>query len=209
MASRELLRIIRAARAGTADAQLALGSHYLFGGDGLPRNLATALHWLDRAARQQRADAWTLIGMHIPHETAQLSADMPQLLIWYENAFEAGVMQAAVTLGRLLQTHGRSVDASWPARSARMLQQAARAGIADAQWLLAQQHDGNQNDAEAPSLAQSKDVGDTPLEWAVNAADAGILAARHALAERAWAVADYAAFLRWSLPMARALVGRS
>jgi TPR repeat protein len=52
MANREELAIIRGARAGRADSQLTLGRLYLFGSAGLPRSLPSALHWLDRAARQ-------------------------------------------------------------------------------------------------------------------------------------------------------------
>ena len=54
MANRDELLIIRAARAGHAVAQLALGKRYLFGGGGLPKSLSTALHWLERAAEQNQ-----------------------------------------------------------------------------------------------------------------------------------------------------------
>lgn len=201
MASRDVLRIIRAARAGDADAQLALGRHYLFGGEGLPQNMPTALHWLDRAARQQKAEAWMLIGSHIPFETARQVADVAQVLLWYEKAFEAGVMQAALSLARLVQTHERALDEAWLDKATRMLQQAAKAGIADAQWLLAQRHEGK-------PPASGKTAVAAPLEWAASAAESGVLAARYALAEHAWAAADYAAFLRWSLPLARELIAR-
>ena len=42
MANREELAIIRGARAGRAEAQLALGKLYLFGSAGLPKSLPTA-----------------------------------------------------------------------------------------------------------------------------------------------------------------------
>ena len=58
MASREDLAIIRNARAGQVTAQVALGQRYLFGGGGLPQSMATALHWLIRAARQNSEAAW-------------------------------------------------------------------------------------------------------------------------------------------------------
>ena len=200
MANREQLPTIRAARAGDPAAQLALGRHYLFGGGGLPKNIATALHWLDRAAHRQIADAWILIGRHVPFETARHVADAPQLLAWYEKALEAGVMQAGLTLAQLVLA----------------LQTAAQAGIADAQWLLAQQQERNGLRAAAPSkpVAANLPIKDksavaTSLEWTACAADAGILAARYAMAERAWAIADHAAFLRWSLPLARELAGRA
>lgn len=64
MANREALSIIRAARAGEAAAQLALGKLYLSGRAGLPLSLSTALHWLERAAQQGSAEACELIGVH-------------------------------------------------------------------------------------------------------------------------------------------------
>ncbi len=217
MANREQLPTIRAARAGDPAAQLALGRHYLFGGGGLPKNIATALHWLDRAAHRQIADAWILIGRHVPFETARHVADAPQLLAWYEKALEAGVMQAGLTLAQLVLALGdRLQDACWHDKAMLALQTAAQAGIADAQWLLAQQQERNGLRAAAPLKPvaanlpiKNKSAVATSLEWTACAADAGILAARYAMAERAWAIADHAAFLRWSLPLARELAGRA
>jgi TPR repeat protein len=60
--------MIRSARAGDAAAQSALGKLYLFGGVGLQKKFATALYWLDRAARQNEQQAWTSIGLHVPFE---------------------------------------------------------------------------------------------------------------------------------------------
>lgn len=77
MANRDELRIIRAARAGEAAAQLALGKLYLAGSTGLPCSLPTALHWLERAAQQGSAEARALIGVHAganPPGTAALPA---------------------------------------------------------------------------------------------------------------------------------------
>ncbi|HBZ04903.1 MAG TPA: hypothetical protein DEP03_00535, partial [Massilia sp.] len=71
MANREELAIIRGARAGRADAQLALGKRYLFGSAGLPQSLPTALHWLDRAAHQGCLESCQLIGNHVPLELAR------------------------------------------------------------------------------------------------------------------------------------------
>jgi TPR repeat protein len=46
------------------------------------------------------------------------------------------------------------------------------------------------------------------LEWATRAAQSGVLQAQYALADHAWAIADYPAFLRWALPLARRLADR-
>lgn len=101
MANREELAIIRGARAGEAACQLALGKLYLFGGPSLPCNVPTALHWLHRAALQQQAEAWMLIGRHIAFEYAQ--SNLPALLPWYQRASDAGVEQAGAVLAQWRQ----------------------------------------------------------------------------------------------------------
>ena len=209
MANRQQLRVIGAARAGDPAAQLTLGRHYLFGGDGLPQNFTTALHWLDRAARQQVDEAWVLIGTHIPFAIAQRAANMPQLATWYEKAFDAGVMQAGLVFAQIVQALDGA--ASMPAlqdKAMQALRAAAQAGIAEAQWMLAQRQERSIKETPAaPQAAKSKIA--ASMEWASSAADAGIVAARYALAERAWDTADYSTFLRWSLPLARDLARRS
>ncbi|KQQ32619.1 hypothetical protein ASF61_13805 [Duganella sp. Leaf126] len=99
MANRAELCVIRGARAGDPASQLALGKLYLFGGTGLPRNMPTALHWLDRAARQQQAEAWMLIGSHVPLEHARHCLN--EVLPWYQRAYAAGVEQAGLVLAQL------------------------------------------------------------------------------------------------------------
>ncbi|WP_374585371.1 hypothetical protein [Pseudoduganella sp.] len=99
MANREELVIIRGARSGDAAAQLALGKLYLFGGASLPQNVPTALHWLCRAAHQGVAEAWQLIGAHIPFEVAHAARD--QALPWYIRAAQDGGPEAARTLAQL------------------------------------------------------------------------------------------------------------
>lgn len=202
------MRIIRAARAGDKFAQLALGRHYLFGGGGLPQNFATALHWLDRAALQQVQDAWILIGTHISFDVAQRAAGLPRLLDWYDKAFDAGIMQAGLVLAQLVHAQtgpGTTATPSLRDKAARALQAAAQAGIADAQRLLAQQS----QETGTPSSAMERRAMAASPEPVGGKAETGFHAARRVLAERAWAIADYAAFLRWSLPHARDLVRRS
>jgi TPR repeat protein len=210
MANREELLIIRAARAGQASAQLTLGKRYLFGGAGLPQSLPTALYWLDRAAHQDEKDAWLLIGSHVPFETAQQAPQPFRLCVWYERAYDAGVAQAGLVLAKLVlaQVKG-AVSESMRNKALRALQTAAQAGIAEAQWLLAQ-HIGHptasDNDAALEAEASPRIDNDVMLEWATRAAQSGVMAARHALAEHAWASADYSDFVRWALPLARQLM---
>ena len=196
MASREELTMIRGARAGQAVAQLALGKRYLFGGDGLPQSTATALHWLDRAARQDCEEAWLLIGSHVPYEVVAQSDNRALLCRWYERAFDAGVVQAGLVFARLLLAQdGKPVDADLQRKAIAALEAAAQAGLSDAQWLL----------AELVSSAPSADavLDDDARKWAERAASGGVMPAQQALAEQAWEAGDSAAFLHWALPLAR------
>lgn len=221
MANREDLLIIRAARAGQAAAQLTLGKRYLFGGAGLPKSLPTALYWLDRAAHQDEKDAWLLIGSHVPFETAQQAPQPSRLCVWYERAYEAGIAQAGLVLAKLVlaQVKG-AVSESMRNKALRALQAAAHAGIAEAQWLLAQhvRQPGADASSGVPvrtreqavmdSEASSRIDNDVMLEWATRAAHSGVTEARNALADHAWATGDYQGFVRWALPLARQLAAR-
>jgi TPR repeat protein len=130
MANREELGIIRGARAGDADCQLALGKLYLFGGAGLPLNMPTALHWLCRAAQQGRDEAWRLIGHHIPSEIA--AHRLPEVLCWYERASEAGIEQAGQVLAQLVQQPPLVPPVTPPAHAMRTLRAAPPRGPAPA-----------------------------------------------------------------------------
>src|SRR5450830_855618 len=165
MASREDLAIIRAARAGQSEAQLALGRRYLFGGNGLPQSFATALHWLDRAARQGSADAWCLIGEHIPYDVVAQAPKPLDYVLWYERAFDGGLKAAGLAFARLVLAQQAQPDAqAMLGKALKVLEAEAHAGTAEAQWLLAQQQAGQQiaGAAQAASGAllrqQARDV---------------------------------------------------
>lgn len=236
MANREELVIIRGARAGQVGAQLALGQRYLFGGGGLPQNMTTALHWLDRAARQHASEAWMLIGRHIPYALVARTARPAEYCVWFERAFDAGELQAGLVFAQLVLQQApplplAAAEAALRRKALRALEAAAHAGIAEAQWLLAQQAgviDGALSEPQAAALAtQPHDVSDasamsgmpaTPealrlqqsatLAWASRAADSGVMPAQLVLAGLAWDAQDGAAFLRRALPLARELVQR-
>lgn len=213
MANRSELSLIRAARAGQASAQLMLGKRYLFGGAGLPKNMATALYWLDRAAHQDEKDAWLLIGRHVPFETARQALQPSRLYVWYERAFDAGIAQAGLVLARLVlgQMPG-AVSESIRGKAVQALQVAAQAGIAEAQWMLARHlGDSGGGTSAGPDTAQPPSLSnidnDAMLVWATRAAQSGVVEARFALADHAWATADRESFLKWALPLARELMG--
>lgn len=236
MANREELAIIRGARSGRADAQLELGKRYLFGSAGLPRSLPTALHWLDRAARQGCAESCELIGSHIPLDLAR--AHGAPLASWYERAYDGGNVRAGLVLAQLVLDGGATASGSLHAKAVRALEEAARAGFADAQWLLARrpeiaaginsattgtaavQHqvaavrDRAGPAAERRAVARPLAPGaDTPgaagQPWLRRAADNGLAEAQFALLEQSWAAGAWQDYLSCALPLARALVDGS
>ncbi len=206
MANREELGLIRGARGGRPDAQLALGRLYLYGSAGLPKSLPTALHWLDRAAQQGCNQACELIGTHIPVELARQSAR--PLAQWYERAYDAGVLRAGMVLAQLTLEHPAS-PAPDPARrdkALRALEGAARAGVPDAQWLFARYQHGQamlaSGAAPAPATPERKEAAE---RWLRRAADSGVPQARLSLLDSLWQAGDHARFLERALPLARAL----
>jgi hypothetical protein len=215
MATRNELAMIRAARAGEAAAQSALGKLYLFGGVGLQKNIATALYWLDRAARQNEQEAWMSIGMHVPFEIAVRAEDPLHLCRWYERAFEAGTAQAGLVFAKLiLQQSSGAIDSTLRHKALLVLEAVAHAGIAEAQLFLAHQLGATRDfvarqeaalanpthsDSSSPILKK------TAIEWAACAAENGVLEAQRGLAFHAWANGDHVTFLRWALPVARSI----
>jgi len=203
MANREELAIIRGARAGLAESQLALGQLYLFGSTGLPKSLQTALHWLDRAARQGCADAWQLIGNHIPLELAQ---QHPAALAWYEKAYDSGLVRAGLVYAQLLLGNAQArLNAAQRAKALGALEQAGRAGFAEAQWLLAREHGEPNQGRSSVGVAQAADDGASTQRWLQRAADNGMAPAQFALLEQLWEAHDWAGYLERALPLARSL----
>ena len=211
MANREELAIIRNARAGQVAAQLELGKLYLFGSAGLPQSLPTALHWLDRAARQDCPPAWQLIGNHIPLELAQRNA--AAVAQWYERAYDDGSLHAGLVYAQLMldasaaiQPHPKAVQA---------LEDAARAGFPHAQWILSQRQGKPAQPpartaapgtaAPAPGTAGRMTARPSGLDGQ-RRPPSGAGAAQYAALDAAWAARRWSEFLERALPQARALV---
>jgi TPR repeat protein len=204
MANREELAIIRGARAGQAESQLALGRLYLFGSTGLPKSLQTALHWLDRAARQGSAEAWQLIGNHIPLELAQQSQN--PVTGWYEKAYDGGLVRAGLVYAQLVLGNDDVRPASAQrAKALRALEEAGRAGFAEAQWLLAREHGTPPEGRPRAELRGTTSEGPAAQRWLHRAADNGVAQAQFALLEQAWDAQAWPAYLERALPLARAL----
>ena len=204
MANRDELLIIRAARAGQAVAQLALGKRYLFGGGGLPKSLSTALHWLERAAEQNQRDAWILIGTYIPYDVSSQVGEPLRAAIWYERAFEEGQPGAGLVLAMLVFANWSRAHQALQQKALQALHFAAESGLPQGQWLLAQQKGAKEFAARSP-IGLSKEVMErraTALEWAARAAKGGILDAQRLMADSAWREFDYVKYLFWALPIA-------
>lgn len=206
MANREELLIIRAARAGQAQAQLALGKRYLFGSASLPQSQATALHWLEKAAEQNQREAWVLIGENVSFNVACQHGDPLRVALWYERAFEGGSARAGLVLAMLVFYSWARADQTLRQKSMRALKTSAEFGLADAQWLYAQQlgmHD-LLTSKETPDMSpQQQQRRDTVLEWAANAARGGVADAQMALANHAWLNGNFLKFMFWALPVAQ------
>jgi TPR repeat protein len=226
MANREELAIIRGARAGRAESQLELGRLYLFGSAGLPKSLPTALHWLDRAARQGCAEAWQLIGNHVPLELARQSPE--SVTSWYERAYDGGLARAGLVYAQLV-LGGERVAPGQRAKALRALEDAARGGFPEAQWLLAREHgaapgqngaaeravlatgaaNGAPAAATAAGLRPGAPVAGVPdragQRWLRRAADNGVTPAQFAVLEQAWESGNWQAYLGRALPLARSL----
>lgn len=206
MANRDELAIIRGARAGQAASQLALGKLYLFGSAGLPQNHLTALHWLDRAARQNVDEAWLLIGEHISYECVSQSGQPLAFYDWYERSFARGNAHAALVFAQLVLQDTAVVSPQQKARALQALASSAQAGLPQAQWLLAQQHAANDEALPGGVARQPSLQADASENWALRAASGGVAEARHALMDTAWEAGDWVEYVRWALPLARDLL---
>ncbi|QYG00587.1 SEL1-like repeat protein [Massilia sp. NP310] len=220
MANREELAIIRNARAGQVAAQLELGKLYLFGSAGLPQSLPTALHWLERAARQDCPPAWQLIGNHIPLELAQHNAGA--VAQWYERAYDDGSLHAGLVFAQLVLDPAAAPSQQHP-KAVRALEDAARAGFPHAQWLLSQRQ-GRQPAAQpgtraAPPSGAAQPasaagaagrpparppVSESGQERSPRPPGAGV--AQYAALDEAWTARRWDDYLERALPQARALV---
>ena len=192
-------------------AQLALGKRYLFGGGGLPQSMATALHWLERAAEQNQRDAWRMIGSHIPFETARQASDPMRVAFWYERAFEEGIAKAGLVLAMLVFAEWAQVDSALRKKALTALQSAAQAGLPEAQWLLAQKLGIRELKPRSVVNLQSQTVAQhvAALDWAARAAKCGVIEAQYLLANYAWNSFDFLRYLFWALPLAQQIERRS
>jgi TPR repeat protein len=214
MATLEQLDEMRRARAGDGAAQIALAKRYLKGDAGLGRNPASAMLWLDTAARNGHEEAWTLLGQDIFLEVAETSTDLRKTLLWFEHAFAAGMNEAGIVFARIVLRHFPNEPILFR-KALSVLELTAQAGNAEAQWLLAKhmlpglsKSGIAQPDEPGAPSPEREDLGYRVWDLARHAAESGIVDAQNALAERAWNEGDTETFLHWALPLARQFIHR-
>ena len=170
--------------------------------------------WLDMAARNGHEEAWSLLGQETFLEVAETSNDLRKILVWFEHAFAAGVEGAGIVFARIVLRNFRNEPVLFR-KALSILDVAAQAGNAEAEWLLAKHMLAGLSKSE---IAQSDDL-DAPLpepgdlssrvwDLAKHAADSGIVDAQYTLADRAWSEGDTETFLHWALPLARQFIHR-
>lgn len=153
-----------------------------------------------------------LIGEHVSFEVASQAGDALRMALWYERAFEGESARAGLVFAMLIFSCWQRADASLRQKSMRALQAAAEVGIADAQWLYAQQLGMHElleaaHPHEVP--LQVRNCRDQILDWTAKAAKGGVTDAQHALADYAWKQGEIVKFLFWALPMAQELDRRN
>ena len=134
MASRQALKLIKAAKSGDIRKQLELARLYLDGGEGFAPSLPAAYLLLKRAAEMGQAEAWRLIGNRIPLEAV---GDPATAKRWYIRAAAEGCAPAQRKLAQLLLSGPPSNDPNGECEPPLdLLRRAAAAGDAEAQLEL-------------------------------------------------------------------------
>ncbi len=91
--------LIQQARAGSASAQFILGTRYYSGQEGLPKSLAQAVEWWQRAAAQGYADAECSLGVAYSTGEGGLPKSDGQAVKWWKKAAAQGNALAEDNLG--------------------------------------------------------------------------------------------------------------
>ena len=90
--------IIAKASSGDALAQLALGSYFAKGENGLPKDGEKAIEWLEKSANQKNSSAMSYLG-YLYAEGKLVPRDMKKAVQWREAGAECGDVSVKWTLG--------------------------------------------------------------------------------------------------------------
>ncbi|MDR1111875.1 MAG: sel1 repeat family protein [Deltaproteobacteria bacterium] len=102
--------MLRDALSGDPEAQFNMARAYELG-DGVPKDVAKAIEWYEKAARNGNESAMYNLG--VIHELGLKGgeADAGQAAFWYGKAMEKGNTNAMASLGYLFETGGGSIEA--------------------------------------------------------------------------------------------------
>lgn len=198
-------QMLKAAEGGNAEAQFRVANYYLEG-QGTPSDRAKAIEWLERAAVSGNdsaalhlAEAYSLwvnyrdvnkakhwiaeVAKHKNKETLLLlgdcaqSIDMRQAIVFYTEAMNAGVAEAAFRLSNIYispkASDGSPNEFVDTLKAVSMCKVSAEMGYTDAQWLLAQIY--------AYGMGVEKNMEQSNM-WLKKAAENGLAVAQYWLA---------------------------
>ncbi|MGB3934519.1 MAG: tetratricopeptide repeat protein [Burkholderiales bacterium] len=123
---------LKSAEAGDDDAQYNLGLMYILG-EGVRKNRDTGLRWLKAAARNENDVAEEVLGQIYERGAFGFRKNLRVALKWYRAAATRGNNKAKFGLGLCLSLKGTP---SQRKEGARLIRQAARAGVVDAKKYL-------------------------------------------------------------------------
>lgn len=204
MAARDDLAILKAARTGAAEAQLALGSLYYLGNGSLPQSTETAFYWFERAARQGLPDAWMMIGRAVSYNVVCTMSRPYEAAAWYEHAFDSGEVKAGIVFSKLVLENSQHFSDGAKEKAVGVLKQLAERENHEAQWLLAQHLARLENDQRSgtdESIRLALPLNETKEHWTRQAALAGVAEAQYSILAKCWETGDYVGFYENAEPV--------
>jgi hypothetical protein len=166
---RNFEKTLKEARIGTLEAQYELALMYA-NGIGVGADVAKAIQWLQQAAGKGLSSAQFLLATRYLNGIG-VERDETTALLWLGKAAAQGNAKAILRLGRFMEAPHREAALA-------CLQQAAQAGLVEAQWAWARSilKDAAGKDARPEQLRQAWDC-------LIDAAEQGMAAAQNALGD--------------------------
>lgn len=162
-------KVIAKAKAGDAEAQMALAQRYRFG-VGVPQDSAAAVEWFKKAAEQGNVQGQFSVGYMYAAGENGFEVNPAKAAEWYRKAAGNGHLNAQLNLGMMYKT-GAGVEKNM-ATALLWLQKAANQGYASAQMNLGMMY--KDGDGVEKNMA-------TALSWFHKAADQGYASAQMTL----------------------------
>lgn len=196
----DLAELIKRAEQGNAQAQLQLGNKYL-AGEGIPKDVAKASEWYQKAADQGLSEAQTRLGRFYENGEST-SKNVVRAAELYQKAAEQGNAEAQIYLGGMYE-RGEGVSKNI-AKAIELYQKAVDQGNPEAQFILGIKYEGWMDPGES-STGVIQDVGKA-VELYRRAAVQGHAGAQYALGTSyrvgSGVPKDYAKAVEWYLKSA-------